>query len=216
MNVMNKVGRLDKAISALVVNHKTLSLIRRCIDSLMAAYPDMPITVIDNGSHDESTEYIREAATVHSVTAVFNDTNVGHGPALDQGMRAASTKHVFTLDSDCIVLRSSFLEKMLDILTRDDLYAIGWLMHVNERGVSANPWDYEHIPYIHPSAALIDREKYLGLEPFIWHGAPAICNMADARRLGYRVAGFPIDGYVLHIGRGTRNAIDVTWHGEGK
>src|SRR5215210_2081905 len=92
-------------ISAVVVNYRTLELTRACVESLLAHYPDLTVILIDNGSGDESSRYVcRLGETMSNVRAVLNPRNLYHGPALDQGVRLARTKYVFTLDSDCEIL----------------------------------------------------------------------------------------------------------------
>jgi glycosyltransferase involved in cell wall biosynthesis len=201
---------IDHSITALVVNYRTIELTRRCVESFIARYPSVPLILVDNGSDDESTEYVREAARSNPhIRGVLNPRNRYHGPALDQGMRLAETSHVFTLDSDCEILRAGFLESMYASFDDAARYAVGELRYKNRFGYTygyddlAQPDKPGRIPYVHPYAMLLDREKYLGLRPFIHHGAPCIRNMEDARRAGYTVLNFPVHEFVEHRTRGT-------------
>lgn len=204
-------------ITAVVVNYKTLALTRMCVESLLARYPDLALVLIDNGSGDESSAYIRQLGeTQTNIRAVLNPRNLYHGPALDQGIRLARTTHIFTLDSDCEIRNGGFLEKMLSQFEDASLYAVGGLRFKNRFGFTYGygeahePDRRGRIPYIHPYAMLVDRGKYLGLHPFIHHGAPCIRNMEDAQRAGHRVAHFPIGDFVLHRMEGTSSS-----HGYG-
>src|SRR3954454_18408427 len=92
------------AITVLVINYKTLEVTRRCLDSLVRAYPGVRLLIIDNGSNDESTAYIRDLSRgSRHVACVLNERNIYHGPAMHQGVAASQTPYVFTLDSDCEV-----------------------------------------------------------------------------------------------------------------
>ncbi len=200
-------------ITAVVVNYRTLELTRACVDSLLARYPDLAVILIDNGSGDQSSRYVRRLGeTLANVRAVLNPRNLYHGPALDQGVRLARTKYVFTLDSDCEIRLGGFLEDMLSHFEDASTYAVGGLRYKNRFGFTYGygeahePEKRGHIPYIHPYAMLLDREKYLGLRPFIHHGAPCIRNMEDAQRAGYRVVHFPIGDFVLHRMEGTSSS----------
>jgi glycosyltransferase involved in cell wall biosynthesis len=204
-------------VTAVVVNYRTLDLTRRCAESFRVHYPDVPLLLIDNGSGDESTDYIRAAGDeLRNVRAQLNQHNRYHGPALDQGMRLAETAYVFTLDSDCEVLRGGFLEQMLELLAQPGIYAAGELRYKNRYGFT-HAYGYQGrtpkrrwIPYAHPYAMLLDREKYLSLRPFVHHGAPSIRNMQDAKRSGLAVVDFPIREYVAHHMQGTSGS-----HGYG-
>ena len=198
-------------VTIVIVNYKTLELTRALIGDLIAFYPKVPRILIDNGSGDRSTELCK-CAPVEKL--ILNDRNMGHGPALDQGMRAASTDFVFTLDTDTRIRRGGFISKMIEIAEDQGLYAIGWLRHVNEDGVSIGKrQDPEGFcPYVHPHAALWRRSVYLSLPPFVDHGAPAVENMRAAQERGIKVGDFPISGYVDHLVAGTRRMFGGHWH----
>jgi glycosyltransferase involved in cell wall biosynthesis len=199
-------------VTAIVVNFRTLSATRTCLTTLRAAYPTLRVIAIDNGSGDESTEFLRRLEQDDDrIRVIFNETNVFHGPALDQGMRAAETDLVFLLDSDCEILHGGFLEPLVEAFAEDPLlYAIG------KRGY-ANRWGYGPISererwtfYVHPFAAVIDRRKYFTLPPFVHHGAPAYRNMWGATKAGYHLRHVTIEDHVWHRRRTTANV-----HGYG-
>ena len=202
-------------ITVLVVNFRTEALTRRCVETLRAHYPDLRLLLIDNGSGDASTSYVRALGDRDpAARTILNPRNLYHGPALDQGVRAAETRYVFTLDSDCETLSGGFLEQMLEPFADPRTYAVGELRYKNRYGHTygygyAGYGELEEsrrrsrIPYVHPYAMLLDRAKYLTLEPFVHHGAPAIRNMRAARRAGLRAVDFPVAEFILHHERGT-------------
>lgn len=204
-------------VTAVVVNYRTLELTRRCVESFRERYPGVALLLIDNGSGDESTDYVRAAGQeLRNVTVQLNDHNLYHGPALDQGIRLANTDYAFTLDSDCEVRVGGFLEQMQQRFDDARVYAVGELRYKNRFGFTY-AYGYENpqprprwIPYAHPYAMLLDRRKYLGLRPFVHHGAPCIRNMEDAKRKGYIVVDFPVGDSVAHEMQGTSSA-----HGYG-
>jgi glycosyltransferase involved in cell wall biosynthesis len=197
-------------VTAVVANYRTLDLTRRCVESFRAHYPDVRLLLIDNGSADESTEYIRGLGEdLPNVSTQLNAENRYHGPALDQGIRSAETAFVFTLDSDCEVVSGGFLERMLQAFAVPETYAIGELRYKNRFGFTyaygyeGRPAKERWIPYVHPYAMLLDRGKYLRLRPFVHHGAPCLRNMRDAKKARLRVLDFPIGDYVVHRMQGT-------------
>lgn len=196
--------RTVATITAVVVNYKTLDLTRRCVESWLAAYPDVPLLLIDNGSGDQSSDYIRQVGSQHEiVTAILNEANYNHGPALHQGIARCSTPYVFTLDSDCEVQRGGFLEAMLALFSDPLLYAVGSLRTMDRYGYELKPGSHAYTRYVHPHAMLLDREKYATLPPFVHHGSPCLKNMHAAERRGYHLHDFAVEQYILHRGRGT-------------
>jgi glycosyltransferase involved in cell wall biosynthesis len=201
---------IDRDVTAVVVNYRTLELTRRSVETLRAHCPSLPLIVIDNGSGDASTAYVRDLASHDcNIRVQLNKRNLYHGPALDQALRLAPTQFVFTLDSDCQVVRSGFLEAMLAHFDDPQVYAVGELRYKNRFGYTYAYWDAEPrsrpawIPYVHPYAMLVDRGKYLTLPAFVHHGTPCIKNMRAARDAGYVVRHFPVGEFVLHHAGGT-------------
>lgn len=183
---------IDNAVTVIIVNLLTLDRTRTCYESLRRYYPSVPVILVDNGSQDDSTEYIEALGQQPSVTAIINTRNRGHGPALHQGTQEARTRYVFTLDSDCEIRQGGFLEPMLSRFKGDPtLFALG------QSGVA----------YTSPVwAMMFDREMYLALnKPFMHHGSPANRLLGFARKQGYRCDfDYPLTDYIAHAGMGTR------------
>jgi glycosyltransferase involved in cell wall biosynthesis len=191
-------------VTVLTVNYRTADLTKRCVTSFRAQYPQVRFILIDNGSGDDSTSYIRYAAIQYpNISAILNQDNRFHGPALDQGIRASNTRFVFTLDSDCEVKRGGFLEAMVRLFEDASLYAAGMLLLVDQFGFSLPLTREKGISYIHPSSMLLDRDKYSRLVPFMHHGAPCLSNMRQAIAVGFTVRDFPVTEYISHEWRGT-------------
>ena len=200
------------------MNYKTLDLTKVAVDSFTQHYPEIPLILIDNCSQDGSTNYLKGYYEEHAdATLVINNTNVGHGPALHQGILLSTAEFVFILDSDCLVLFRGFIELMLNAFISDPfLYAIGRLIYTNYNGV---PYPNQHsdpviklgTPYIHPFAMMLRRDRYLRLPPFLHSGAPAISNMRQAFVERVHIKHFPIYEYVRHYGAGTRKMFGGSW-----
>ena len=84
------------------------AMVKNSIDSVaMAHYPShrLEIFVVDDGSKDDTWEYIQSAAAryPHLVTPVHFDKNRGKRAALEAGFRRARGEIVVTIDSDSVV-----------------------------------------------------------------------------------------------------------------
>lgn len=191
-------------VSAVMVNYKTRDITRECVERFVREYPDVEFIVIDNGSGDESSEYVRAlSGSPGRLRPVLNEENLHHGPALDQGIRLASTPFVFTMDSDAQVMRGAFLEEMLEQIDRTKAYAVGCMQSKNWLGFDVSPEDPASLPYIDPFAMLLRVETYRTLPPFRRHGAPCLKNMRAAVRGGHALSEFDVRKYIQHHGRGT-------------
>jgi glycosyltransferase involved in cell wall biosynthesis len=199
-------------LTTIVVNYRTLEHTRACLQSLRAHYPTLGVLVIDNGSRDASLDYLVSlAASDPHLTLIANQTNIFHGPALHQGMRALQTDFAFLLDSDCTIEHGGFLEALLDRFATDPLlYAIGKRGWTDRLGYGPVSQAQRHTAYVHPFAGVFDRRKYETLPPFVHHGAPLYRNMWGARRAGYHLEHVCIEDHVTHLGK-----VTASQHGYG-
>jgi len=190
---------LDK-VTIVIANYKLPGLLRDLLNKLLRCYPNVRLLLIDNGSKDESTEYVREmASSEFNVRSILNQINVGHGPAMHQGVGVCETPFVCLMDNDCVVQKTGGLELMMEPFEDTAVYAVGELVLVDAGGNTRKVGE----PYILPSRMMIRREMYATLAPFNHHGAPAILNIKSAVAAGFKVVGLPnIDDYFQHPGRG--------------
>jgi len=154
---------------------------------------------------------VRKLAKQDHITHIENAKNKFHGPAMNQGIRAAGTPYVFTLDSDTKVLKGGFLELMLKQFQDDPLlFALGWLRYTNAQGIASPKQELKRgMKYVHPYAALMDRKKFLRLPArFLPAGAPSTKVMWMADKKGYHLESFPIKKYIWHKIAGTRGLFD--------
>lgn len=201
-------------VTAIIVNYQTLAYTKKCIEGFRKYYPQVDLILIDNGSQDASTKYIRELSEKDPHTrSILNKKNRTHGPALRQGMRMAQAPYVFILDSDCDVERGRFLIAMLRMFEKDSrLYAVGHRDLVNAAGTAVKGVDRSSfIQYVHPFAMMVDRKKYLQLPPFGYHGSPAVVNMRAVPRHDWKLADFPIATYIHHRRGKTREKFAGRW-----
>jgi GT2 family glycosyltransferase len=89
--------------SIIVVSFNTLAFTRLCVASVLANtdYPNYELILVDNGSADGSVEALRELASQHEhLRLILNESNLGFGPANNQGLAVASGELLVLLNSD--------------------------------------------------------------------------------------------------------------------
>jgi len=201
------MSRASDQATVICVNFKTPDLTRDCVSSLRQFYPNVKIILIDNGGCGASLRMVRQLGEMYDLTVIENRDNIGHGPALNQGIRLATTPYVFTLDSDTRIEKGGFIEEMTGRFKADaGLFALGWLRYTGKNGVATPKQELQRgMKYVHPYACMLDREKYLGLSVgFIHSGAPATALMNAAGEAGYGLEDFPVNKYIWHKVAGTR------------
>ncbi len=203
-------------VAAAIVNHGTPDLTRMAVWSLRGHYPDLPITVVESGSADDSAERLRALADeVRPFTLVECAHNVHHGPGLDLAIRAMDAEWALVFDSDCILYRPGLLEAMLALPAAPGAYMIGDVVTIDAMGYRPDGGAQETWAYVHPRCALVRRATYERLPPFEKHGVPCLANEKAAAAQGHPLVHFPVDAYVYHFGRGTaaRHGYRLGWKG---
>jgi hypothetical protein len=141
------------------------------------------------------------------------DTNIYHGPAMNQAMNTVEEEYVFFLDSDTETKRDGFLEQMLaELESSANAYGIGRHITVNKRGFLAETG----ITVLAPAYMLLRSRLYIKFPPFEHHGQPVLKNFIAAQQLGYTLKSFPIEDYIDHQWRGTANRFGYGLGWKGK
>ena len=90
-------------LSIIIVNWNTRDMLRNCLASIPGQDGlQKEIIVIDNASEDGSAAMV--AGEFPDVRLIRNGANLGFATATNQGLRAASGRHLLLLNSDTLVL----------------------------------------------------------------------------------------------------------------
>lgn len=227
-------------VTTLIIHYRTPDLLQVAVDSFRAAYPQVPVLIVDNGSvpAGEGPGRPGSAASAASLTQGAQDPttallerlerdtpapllrihreprNIYHGPALDMALRGwIQTPYTFILDSDTETRRPGFLEEMIARLQEDPShYAIGRPEAVNDRGFK----DPAGQPILLTPYLLIKTGMYPNFPPFQHHGQPTLRHFRAAVGAGHRLLEYPIETYIDHLWRGTasRFGYGLGWRGK--
>ena len=77
------------------------------------------VIIVDNGSEDNSKEYIKANSFNFPVTLIENTENLGFAPAVNQGIRKAKYEYIFSLNNDTEVRKGS-IRALVDLISSDD------------------------------------------------------------------------------------------------
>ena len=96
----------------------SVRFIKPCLDSIFSQdYQDFETIVVDNGSKDDTVNFIRE--NYRLVRLIENKKNLGACKARNQAIEAVRGDWILTLDCD-VILESNFLRKIMDFIERSD------------------------------------------------------------------------------------------------
>lgn len=125
-------------VSIIIPVYKTENYLAECMNSVFIQdYPNIEIILVDDGSPDNCPKLCDEYTKKHENVKVIHQTNRGLGLSRNSGMKIATGKYIFFLDSDdcldgkeaisALVKRAE--EKQADIIT-------GCFRRFNEKSVS--------------------------------------------------------------------------------
>lgn len=104
-------------ISVVVLNYNGRRYLKRCISSLsVQSYGDFEVIVVDNGSTDESVEYLK--THFPQVKIVRNEYNLGFAGGINAGIEHAEGKYILTLNNDTQA-DMNFVERLAEAMDSD-------------------------------------------------------------------------------------------------
>ncbi len=82
------------------------------------------VIIIDNGSSDNSKEYIKNNTFDFPVVLIENEDNRGFAPAVNQGILKSRYDYIFSLNNDTEVKKGSIRELLNLIQSEDDIFSV--------------------------------------------------------------------------------------------
>jgi len=108
----DKQTQSEILITVAVLNYNGAEKLKKVIPAILAQdYEPKEIIVADNGSTDESVEYLRQFS---EVKVIENKSNLGYGAGKNALVRNAKGDYVLTLDNDIELPESNFLSKLFE------------------------------------------------------------------------------------------------------
>lgn len=136
---------------------------------LFVSHNTYPITefIIVNDSGDPAIWKQIEEDYV-GATFVFNKENVGLVGSIDLGYKHIKTEYFFHSEDDWTVTRDGFIEKSLEVMTRNPMIEEVWLSDMNDHPVEKEVYMAGDVPY------RLMQDNYLkgknGFNDLAWHG----------------------------------------------
>ena len=133
--------------SIALVNYKTLELTKTCLNLLQQHLGNnrTPVWVVDNGSNDDSVEYLRTLKWIKLIERTPTEGEAGHiahGKALDMILDRVDTDYLFLLHTDTFIFDKEVFAMMLNKCTKKpNTIAVGCTEQI-DRGVIRTAWRF--------------------------------------------------------------------------
>lgn len=103
-------------ISVVILNYNGLKYLKRTLLSVLKLdYPNYEVVIVDNGSNDQSIDFINQ---FKNVKLIQNSQNLGYSKGKNIGVKNANGEYIFLLDNDILITRRDILKKLLDLNNR--------------------------------------------------------------------------------------------------
>ena len=103
----SRITHLFGKVSIIVITWNNIEHTRRCVQSILAdqTWPNYELIIVDNGSTDETPEYLKQLKNQHAnIRVVLNRTNVGFAAANNIGLQQAQDAgYIILLNNDTVV-----------------------------------------------------------------------------------------------------------------
>ena len=94
-------------VSIIIINWNGLQHLEKCLPSIFkTTYPEYEVILVDNGSTDDSTKFIR--TNFPQIKIVQNNENLGFAEANNIGFENSCGEYIFLLNNDVILRDDSF------------------------------------------------------------------------------------------------------------
>ncbi len=106
-------------VDVIICVHNALSDVKNCLQSVVSnnSYGHN-IIVVDDGSDDETKDYLVQYCNMHSITLLRNNTPQGYTASANQGLRHSKADYLVLLNSDTVVTKY-WIEKMVQLFTKE-------------------------------------------------------------------------------------------------
>lgn len=120
--IVDAVTDLD--VDIVVCIHNALSDVKACLSSIVAnTRPPYRLILVDDGSRDDTKQYLEAFAAAQGATLLRSDTAGGYTRAANRGLRTSSAPWTILLNSDTIV-PFGWIDELLKIGESDEKIGI--------------------------------------------------------------------------------------------
>nr|WP_305514226.1 glycosyltransferase family 2 protein [Methanobrevibacter sp. V14] len=120
MDEIKKFNLISMKVSVVTPNYNGEKFLKTFFASLNDDFEYIgEVIIVDNGSSDNSLDFIKNNSFNFPVRIIENSENLGFSPAVNQGIREAKYEYIFSLNNDTEVKEGS-IKALVDLISSDD------------------------------------------------------------------------------------------------
>ena len=138
---------MGKLVSIIVPVYNVQKYLKRCIDSIIAqTYENIDISLVDDGSKDESGKICDEYEKIDQRIRVIHKPNGGLSDARNKGMEIAKGEYIGFVDSDDYIAEDMF-ETLVNLLeeTNSEISIVSYYEYYNDKLISVRKADEKEV-----------------------------------------------------------------------
>lgn len=194
-------------VSILIPNKDHIELLKRCIDSILdlTTYDNYEIVVIENNSTlKETFDYYESFDKSEKVSVIYYpDSGFNYQKIINFAAKSCEADYILQLNNDTQLLTPDWLELMLGFAQRNDVGAVGAMLHYPDMSVqhAGGVFSCQNRTFVHifsnmPSYAQGYTNRELLIQNMSWVTAACILCRKDT----YEDIGYMTEDYVAAFG----------------
>lgn len=122
-----------KKVTIIILTWNGVEYTKKCLKSLQEnlAYENVATIVVDNGSTDDTLEYLK---TIDGITVIENRANLGFVKGNNVAITQIQDGDVLLLNNDIIITQPDWLEKLQEAVYLQEDFGIAGCRLINEKG----------------------------------------------------------------------------------
>lgn len=152
---------MDEKVTVVIPVYNSQDYLVDCVESIYAqTYNNIEVIAVDDGSTDDSLNILLSLQQAYPDLIIISQENKGPGGARNTGLRRATGKYIYFIDSDDMV-DSSMLEECVPVIENNDCDIVGF-----QGEIIGNIGDYNKNQYIYSNRCL-DMNKIISGNDFL-------------------------------------------------
>ena len=115
---------MKKQISIIILNYNGRDFLEECLDSVLGqTFNDFEIIFVDNGSTDDSIDFVKKQYSDQRIKIIQSDKNLGFAGGNNLGLKSTKDEFIVLLNNDTVVDKD-WLKYLYELIISDEMIGI--------------------------------------------------------------------------------------------